>query len=853
MGQLDPAIHSVVSLCDLGSGRVLAGTTLWGNGRIFRSIDYGEHWDAGFSVTGLNALYYSVNGFISPAPGIVLAFGGYLGYILRSVDYGVTWSKVAELGNDFSTAPIDLGNGVLLCGHSSTGGGCQVYKSTDYGLTWHVTQALGTENAIYSLAHLGNGVCVAGTGNSAAVYRSTNSGDTWAKVQNLALSTLVLCFLPLEDGSCLAGTATGGVLFKSTDAGATWAQFFQIADGYVDTLSTLGNGILLLGSASGGNVYRSIDNGLNWVLLQRLGTETDAKCFVTLGNGSTLAGTGNGGYIFKSLNCSADQDPIHNLGFLPSTAVEPSAYFQLAPAKFDPFPVNLKYQSSDFIRVDLIQGGIYEITCAQVSELLDLGKTSMPWQMVIAPTQWLSNTTVGALPGTIERVAPYTPLVTANFNKNLDASINNLQAFADRVDELDIGGIADAPVDGTPYLRQDAAWSHSSTRELLTAARTYYVRTDGNDSNTGLADTAGDAFLTIQKAIDTVATLDINNNTVTVQVADGTYTDGITFRNVVGYAAYGNLVVNGNSVTPSNVLISTTGITVTGNGITSMWKLSNMKLTSSASHIIDMNYSYLGIEYLVFHTASKWQIAVVGGYLLYGAGMHISGNAGLGHLVTDNDAYVDMIQRTITIDADVSLTVFISAALAGSIYAPACTFTLGGHTVTGKRFQTATNGAISTNNAGLTYFPGTIAGTFASGGVYDSYVSYPAPLDSYPVGSVYISVLSTSPATLFGGTWSAFGTGRVLIGIDTGDADFNTVEKTGGAKTVAASAQTFAGSANQATSVAGVGATGSGATANTLTLKAHTHTLTPAGTNTPGAATSVVQPYITVYMWKRTA
>ena len=52
----------------------------------------------------------------------------------------------------------------------------------------------------------------------------------------------------------------------------------------------------------------------------------------------------------------------------------------------------------------------------------------------------------------------------------------------------------------------------------------------------------------------------------------------------------------------------------------------------------------------------------------------------------------------------------------------------------------------------------------------------------YPVGSVYISVNSVSPATLFGGTWAAFGAGRVMVGRDASDADFDTVEETGGEK-----------------------------------------------------------------------
>jgi hypothetical protein len=123
----------------------------------------------------------------------------------------------------------------------------------------------------------------------------------------------------------------------------------------------------------------------------------------------------------------------------------------------------------------------------------------------------------------------------------------------------------------------------------------------------------------------------------------------------------------------------------------------------------------------------------------------------------------------------------------------------------------------------------------------------------WPIGSVFTSVVDTNPATLLGfGTWSSIAAGRVLIGLDANDADFNTAEKEGGNKTVQSSAQTFAGDVNT-TAAANTGATQRGTTTSTLALKAHTHTVTPSGTNTPGAATSVVQPYLTVYFWKRTA
>lgn len=125
----------------------------------------------------------------------------------------------------------------------------------------------------------------------------------------------------------------------------------------------------------------------------------------------------------------------------------------------------------------------------------------------------------------------------------------------------------------------------------------------------------------------------------------------------------------------------------------------------------------------------------------------------------------------------------------------------------------------------------------------------------YPVGSIYISVNSANPSTLFGGTWVAFGAGRTLVGLNAAETEFDTVEETGGAKTH---------------------------TLQATEIPAHTHTapsyidITPAGgidkfivygnpaghvaydvginANTGGGgAHNNLQPYIVTYMFKRTA
>lgn len=128
----------------------------------------------------------------------------------------------------------------------------------------------------------------------------------------------------------------------------------------------------------------------------------------------------------------------------------------------------------------------------------------------------------------------------------------------------------------------------------------------------------------------------------------------------------------------------------------------------------------------------------------------------------------------------------------------------------------------------------------------------------YPVGSIYTTVSTTSPATLFGGTWERYGVGRTLVGVDATQSEFNSVNKTGGAKTVTLTpAQMPAHNHISVTdqndalwSWSGGFQSGSGtrgALAPVDSGRAYT------GNTGGNQAHNNLQPYITVYFWRRTA
>lgn len=155
-----------------------------------------------------------------------------------------------------------------------------------------------------------------------------------------------------------------------------------------------------------------------------------------------------------------------------------------------------------------------------------------------------------------------------------------------------------------------------------------------------------------------------------------------------------------------------------------------------------------------------------------------------------------------------------------------------------------------------------------------------------PVGHILMTTRNVNPGTYLGGTWEAWGSGRVPTGVNAGDTDYNASEKTGGAKTLnLAHSHTVNGHTHGLSDArAAIGRSaaninsisyrnggnlygvtfdrllstapgisgGSWEALDTVPIYGNTGSSSP-GTNSQLGYMDIRQPYITCYMWKRTA
>lgn len=263
-----------------------------------------------------------------------------------------------------------------------------------------------------------------------------------------------------------------------------------------------------------------------------------------------------------------------------------------------------------------------------------------------------------------------------------------------------------------------ASFPFTPRREILTANRTYYVRTDGSDSNDGLANTSSGAFLTLQKAVNVVAGLDLSVYSVTIQVGNGTYTAGVSATGP--FLGLGSVTILGDAATPANVTIDVTGATCIAVSGGAKLNVSGLKFaTTTGGDALSASgagsrISITGkVEFAAcagFHC-----LAISQGEIEGTANYDISGGAAV-HYYAVNGGVINVRTNTVTLTGTPAFSAFFAGSDRLGILA-AFLQTFSG-SATGTRYDAQLNSIIYTASGGASYFPGNAGGATGSGGQY---------------------------------------------------------------------------------------------------------------------------------------
>jgi hypothetical protein len=255
-------------------------------------------------------------------------------------------------------------------------------------------------------------------------------------------------------------------------------------------------------------------------------------------------------------------------------------------------------------------------------------------------------------------------------------------------------------------------------RETLTANRSYYVRTDGSDSNNGLANTSGGAFLTIQKAIDTACALDLSIYNVTIYVADGTYSGAISLK---PYLGTGPITIIGNTATPENCLLKGSGARISAGSTFATYQMRGFETQTVTSG------NSIGLGGIGILELNNWRFGpCAGSHIRADKGAQVSGRLGSFRIAGDAayfaiagySAGIDFNSATISLDASVTFTATAYAQYMALVNFQQATFSLGAYSVTGQRYNSTGNSLISSGGGGANFIPGSTAGTTSAGGTY---------------------------------------------------------------------------------------------------------------------------------------
>lgn len=257
----------------------------------------------------------------------------------------------------------------------------------------------------------------------------------------------------------------------------------------------------------------------------------------------------------------------------------------------------------------------------------------------------------------------------------------------------------------------------AGVREVLTAARTYYVRIDGSDSNTGLINTAGGAFRTIQKAVDVAASIDNGNFDITISVQATTWTAGAELKETAGG---GIIIIDGGSMVSCLVSVNNASCFWAPRSTrNSKYRLQNMRLqTTTSGYAIAAYGGPTNIEFqnIDFRSTPGAQIFVSRNSNITAVGAYTISGSALAHAIASEYGAFTADFMTITLSGTPAFsTGFVAAVRIGFASFNTTAFT---GSATGPRFVANNGGGVFVAGAGVSVLPGNAAGTATTPGWY---------------------------------------------------------------------------------------------------------------------------------------
>ncbi|MFO0906762.1 MAG: hypothetical protein U0835_00070 [Isosphaeraceae bacterium] len=354
---------------------------------------------------------------------------------------------------------------------------------------------------------------------------------------------------------------------------------------------------------------------------------------------------------------------------------------------------NNTYRSGNCVLT--LKTGVAATTGTQAAPSPDAGCVGL-WTVTVANGQTsITSASIAAYPGA--------PFIGGKLTGKLDAS-KNLADVANASTALsNLGGVPLAAV-----------------RTKLTANATFYVNGSTGNDTTGTG-ASGAPWRTIQKAINAVAAnLDLCGFTVTIQVADGTYTAG-AFAGAP-FVGGGTVLLQGNTSTPANCVISTTNVEAISGAGNTVLQVAGFKVqttTGGAGVKASSGAKISIVGPMDFGACASYQLFATdtGSAIMIGSGYTISGGA-LAHKASSvgGEIAYTIGSPSITLTGTPAFSVAFAAASVLSVMNVAgATFT---GSATGPRYLASSNSVISTNGGGANYFPGNSAGSNPTGGQY---------------------------------------------------------------------------------------------------------------------------------------